>query len=501
MKVVSSEAMATIDRRAQDEFAISSALLMEDAGVCAWSLFVERAGAGNVPRGHLVFVAGKGNNGGDALVMARRAFCQGARGPTVVLADGRPEGLPSQMLAAVEAYGIKCITWQSDRQEVLTRLREASWILDGIAGTGLRGALRAPLSDLVSAVNSSRARKVALDVPSGVSDSYDPAWPAVRSDLTLTMGLPKSCLYLPHARPLCGKIIVVPVGFPPALVDDAAIRGEMLRFNAWRALRKPIAADAHKGQRGHLAVFAGSPGTTGAAWLSATAAARSRLGLVSLFVGRDIYPILAQKATSVMVKPWDEPRAPDWRGSDVEGYSAVLVGPGWGLVEDREKWLEHLLSLPVSGVIDADGITLLARIATRSRLRLGGRWIITPHPGEFARVSGVSRNEALQDPVRHAGELSSRLEAFVVLKGACTVVAAPSGKYWILDGPNPALATGGTGDVLAGLVAAGVAGGMCPQEAALFGVSLHATLGREAWRRKGWFLAEDLVPLISGLMR
>ena len=329
MKVVSSEAMATIDRRAQDEFAIPSALLMEDAGVCAWSLFVDRAGAGRLPRGRLVFVAGKGNNGGDALVMARRALCQGARGLTVVLADGRPQagGVPSQMLAAAEAYGIECRTWQSEREQVLARLRESSWIFDGVSGTGLRGALRAPLSDLVDAINSSPARKAALDVPSGVSDSYDPAWQAVRADLTLTMGLPKTCLYLPHVRALCGKIMVVPVGFPPGLLEDAAIPGEMLPFNAWRALRKPIAPDAHKGQRGHLAVFAGSPGTTGAAWLSATAAARSRLGLVSLFAGRDVYPILAQKATSVMVRPWDEPRRRSGAVRTSKAIPACSSGP------------------------------------------------------------------------------------------------------------------------------------------------------------------------------
>ena len=130
--------MATIDRRAQDEFAIPSALLMEDAGVCAWSLFVDRAGAGRLPRGRLVFVAGKGNNGGDALVMARRALCQGARGLTVVLADGRPQagGVPSQMLAPAEAYGIECRTWQSEREQVLARLRESSWIFDGVSGHG-----------------------------------------------------------------------------------------------------------------------------------------------------------------------------------------------------------------------------------------------------------------------------------------------------------------------------------------------------------------------------
>jgi NAD(P)H-hydrate epimerase len=502
MKVVSSEAMAVIDRRAQDEFAIPPALLMEDAGVSAWSLFVRRVCAGKVQKERMVFVVGKGNNGGDALVMARRALCQGVHSSSIVLADGRPVGgIPAQMLAICEAYGIECLSWPTQRDEVLTRFREAAWILDGIAGTGIRGGLRAPLSELVGAINASPAQKAGIDVPSGVSDDFDPAWPVVRCDVTLTMGLPKVCLYLPHARALCGRILVVPVGFPPALVEDPAISGEILPFNAWRNLLKPIPPDTHKGRRGHLAVFAGSPGTTGAAWLSANAAARSRLGLVSLHVGHDVYPILAQKATSVMVKPWDEPHPPDWGGSDLGAYTGFLVGPGWGLAEERERWLEHLISQKVSGAIDADGITLLSRISKRAQVRLGGRWVITPHPGEFARISGIPRDEVLRDPPRYALELSSRLDAIVVLKGHCTTIASPAGKYWILDGSNPALATGGSGDVLAGLIAAGIAGGIRPLDAALFGVSLHASLGREARDRFGWFLAEDLVPLVSRMLR
>ena len=503
MKIVSSEAMALIDRRAQDEFAIPSQMLMEDAGVNAWSVFIRRVCAGKLPRGLVVFLAGQGKQ-------RRGRACHGQagaheRGPRHLrrACRGRPapDSDPGRNLATCEAHGIECLRWPEDRARVDERLREAAWILDGIAGTGLRGGLRSPLAELVSAVNQAPGKKAAIDVPSGISDSFDPSHPAVRADVTLTMGLPKLCLYLPGARALCGDILVVRVGFPPALITDPSIPGESLSFGAWRKLLKPVPPDTHKGRRGHLAVFAGSQGTTGAAWLCASAAARSRLGLVSLFAGRDVYPILAQKATSVMVKPWDEPRAPGWEGPDPASYTGFLVGPGWGLTEGREKWLERLLSLDVRGTIDADGITLLSRIAARCKVRLGGKWVLTPHPGEFSRISGTDKEEVLRDPPRHAVELSSRLDAVTVLKGHCTVVASPSGRYWIIDGPNAALATGGSGDVLAGLIGAGIAGGLSPLDAALFGVSFHASLGRTAWRRKGWFLAEDLVPLISPMLR
>jgi len=348
------------------------------------------------------------------------------------------------------------------------------------------------LSDLVDAVNACPAKKIAIDVPSGVGDEYRQGHPALRADFTLTMGLPKLCLYLPYTRVLCGRIMVIHVGFPPSLLQDPEIPGELLRRRAWRKLAPPIAPDTYKNRRGHLAVFAGARGTTGAAWLSASAAARSRLGLVTLFVDADAYPIVAQKLTSVMCRPWAA--SDSW---DEASFSGVLAGPGWGLAEEKERWLERLLALAVKGVIDADGITLLGRMASRAAPDLGGRWVLTPHPGEFSRLTGSPREAVLAEPVRLSLEASSRLNAVIALKGHCTVVAAPSGRYWILDGANPALATGGSGDVLAGIIAAGIAGGMTPVDAALFGVSLHATVGRLAARNLGWFLAEDLVPLIS----
>jgi ADP-dependent NAD(P)H-hydrate dehydratase / NAD(P)H-hydrate epimerase len=520
VKVVSSEAMTRIDSRSQAEFAIPSTILMEDAGVKAWALARRILRAEGSLRGRLVFVAGKGNNGGDALVMARQAHFDGVRRLSVILAGGRPaEGSdPATMLAMCAALGIECIDWPSRSEDALARIREAAWLFDGITGTGLRGALRPPLAALVAPINASRARRLAIDVPSGVGDELREGFPAVRADVTLTMGLPKLCLYLPHARVSCGRIHVVPVGFPPTLLQDPDIPGELLAHSAWRGLAPEIPADTHKNRRGHLAVFAGARGTTGAAWLCASAAARSRVGLVTVFVDSDAYPTVAQKLTSVMCRPWDAPGAAVTAGAergpraaggsaaadastwDPSRFSAVLAGPGWGLSEGKERWLGALLGQGLSGVIDADGLTLLGRIAARGRMDLGGRWVLTPHPGEFSRLTGIRKDEVLDDPVKHAVEASARLNAVIALKGPCTVVCAPQGRYWILDGSNPALATGGSGDVLAGIIAAGVAGGMSPLDAALFGVSLHARVGRMAARSAGWFLAEDLVPLISRVL-
>jgi ADP-dependent NAD(P)H-hydrate dehydratase / NAD(P)H-hydrate epimerase len=501
MKVVSSEGMALIDRRTQAEFAIPGAILMDEAGVKAWAALGRLAPDGRPPRGRLVFVAGKGSNGGDASVMARQAAVGRRRpdGCAIVLAGGRPSGGTDAegMLAMAESLGVACVDAAAEPGRAAALIHAADWVFDGIAGTGLTGSLREPLASVVGLINASAARVVSLDVPSGVGDGFREGHPAVKAFATLTMGLPKRCLYLPRARRLCGRIVVVPVGFPPALVRAPDIPGELLPLGGWKALLPPIPPDAHKNGRGHLAVFAGSPGTTGAARLCATAAARARLGLVTLFTAPDAWQATAQGLVSVMCRPW----TPGRDGWEPDRFTGVLAGPGWGITDANAAWLDRLLGLPVGGVLDADALTLLARAgAGAARRDLGGRWVLTPHPGEFARLASLERDAVLDDPVAASLSLAKGMNAVIALKGHCTVVACPDGRYWILDAPNPAMATAGSGDVLAGIIAAAIAGGLRPAEAARFGVCLHACAGRLAVRRHGWFLAEDLPPLLSRML-
>lgn len=363
VKIVDARTMALIDARSTAEFGIPSAELMEGAGRQAWLAMKEAVWAGPPP-GPLVFVAGRGANGGDAFVMARHARRDGADA-AVVLADARPPAASDAAanLAACEALGIPVTSWADEPEQARRRIASVAWIFDGIAGTGLRGPLRAPLEAVVAALNASAAHRAAIDVPSGLGDGYRTGWPVVHADCTLTMGLPKACLYLPHGRPHCGRILVVEPGFPRSLLEDPAIRCELIDERSFRGLLAPLPVDAHKGVRGHLAVFAGAPGTSGAAWLAAHAAARARVGLVSLFLDAATLPLVAPACHSVMAKPWDEADAP---GFEPSRYSAVLVGPGWGLAEGRLAWLERLLGGCHGGVVDADGITLLARLVAKA---------------------------------------------------------------------------------------------------------------------------------------
>jgi len=480
--------MAEIDRRAQEEYSIPGQLLMENAGLKTYLRLRERLWGGGLPGGPVVFVAGKGNNGGDALVIARQCYVDGMRGGTIV-SVGATESLQTEICRKL---GIPVYEWpDAAAREAIAR---AEVLVDGLTGTGLRGSLRAPLDEAAAAMNASAAYTIAIDVPSGVGDSFRPSFPAVQAELTVTMGLPKLCLYLPHARPLCGEIVIVPIGFPPALVDAEDIPGELMTLSTVRSMVPAVAATAYKNKRGTVGVFAGAIGTTGAAVLASQAAARSRAGLVTLFITPEAYPLTAPRLGGVMVRPCDfdscEPSE-----ADVVRFDVRLVGPGWGISASRRRWLRALFAAG-AGVLDADGLNLLAE-EEFDGLDLRGRWILTPHPLEFARLAKLSRDEVLDDPLPPLLYLSKTLQAVIVLKSHVTYVASPNGRYWVLDGMTPALGTGGSGDLLAGVIAGFLAGGLAPEAAACAGVLVHNRAGRRGFAELGWFAAEDLLPYIS----
>jgi NAD(P)H-hydrate epimerase len=426
--------------------------------------------------------------------MARHAQLAGAAEAVVVLAGGEPRAGSSSAtnLAACRALGIPVLADGDGR----AALRRASWIFDGVTGTGLRAALEGPMAALVEQINAAPGRVVAIDVPSGLGDGYD-GGPLVRADVTVTMGLPKRCLYLPAVRTAVGEIIVVAVGFPPALLTDPAIGCHLLTEDLLPALVPDAAPDAHKGTRGHVAVFAAAPGTTGAAHLASTAAARAGAGLVTLYVDGETYPLVAPAARSTMCRRLDAGGGAEL-GALLARHQALLVGPGWGTDAQRLALLAELLAAPLPGVLDADGLNLLAQLAAAEGAPrpLGGRWVLTPHPGEMGRLLGVPTAQVLADPAAAAAAAAERWQAAVVLKGHVSYVA-DAGGLAILDAGNPALATGGSGDVLAGVVAGLMSRGLEARVAARAAVLVHSRAGREAARSGGWILAEDLLAQVG----
>lgn len=502
MKVVDSRRMARIDREAQGCFGIPEIVLMEDAACGIFWLMRERVWKAGLPRGPVVFLAGKGNNGADALAVARHCYFSGMRNLFVILGAGEPKvaSLAGVHLKILRSLGLEVVEYTVEDGGAAVRrahrlLREAESLVDGLLGTGLNGEVRPPLKELIRRCNRSTALRIAVDIPSGIGDAYRHGYTAFRADCTLTVQLPKLCLYLPLTRRFCGAIHAVPGVFPPQLVEQEDIPGYLIDEPIKLRLLQPMDPDTHKGRRGHLAVFAGSEGTTGAAWLCSNAAARSRAGLVTLFMDRELYGPNIPKYSSVMLRPWtgDLP--------EMGRFDTLLVGPGWGATEQRERTLRQLFRTRLPGVLDADGITLLARMRQADRFKLGGRWILTPHPGEFARLLGLETADLLADPLPQLLRASAELEAVIVLKGHCSFVVGPRGRYGILDGMNPAMATGGSGDVLAGMCAGLLTSGCDPEDAAVLAVALHGQIGKRLFRDRGYFLAEDMVTAVSSVCR
>ena len=517
--------MSAIDTRTQREFSIPELVLMENAGQRIWQALKDWAGWRLVDDARLVIVAGTGNNGGDALVIARAAWLE-ARFSTAVVLIRRPERGPAAVHAAsCEALGIPITVYSEDPADAHALIGEADWVFDGLLGTGLSGPVRGSAAALIEEINTCDATVVAIDVPSGVGDEFARGFTAVQADLTVTVELPKRSLYLPRARPHCGEIVTVSIGFPPQLLRGVTGDVRLLRMSDLEALLPPVRPEAYKNSRGRLAVFAGAPGTAGALLLCAGAAARGRCGYVTAFVDEAIYPLLGASFPGLVVKPLSflvDASAADGTAADGEhwagvrerlerelaGYDGVLCGPGWGVSLEREVVLETLIDGGYSGVIDADGLRVLARLRATGRVKdLRGNWVVTPHPGEFNVLAEDDDDSSAtlytaDRPVETVRRAAERLNAVVVLKAHVTYIGDPTdGGVYVVDGMNPALGTAGSGDVLAGVIAGLRAHGLPPAPAACLGVIIHQKAGARATREREWYAAEELLDYLGEACR
>jgi len=537
--------MAHVDAVAQQDYAIPGMILMENAGRNAYRALSSRmrsegeldgtprsAGDVGTEEGrrsrHIVFVCGNGNNGGDAMVMARACFEEGVHRATVLLARGTAKGSAEQNLTINRNLGVRIGTADVSAAEepsdsvVSTRdvLESADLIVDGISGTGTSGGLRPPVSTLVDLINEHPAAVYSVDVPSGISDGFSDGLPAVAADVTLTMGTPKQCLYLPSARSKAGDIVTVPVGFPKELLTNPEFPVDLAELSDLGILLPPLRRQSYKMTRGVVAVFAGALGTGGAALLSAEAAARSSAGMTHLFVDPDAYGVVAGAANpSLMVHP-----ASDSVTADLARARACVAGPGWGVGEVQKQTLRTLASSGTPTVLDADGLNTYADMAGGSATAEGrefvppafsGECVLTPHPGEFRRLARAFnmdtetpddeayRPERQPDLLRHVSALADASGCVVCYKSHVVYIAAPSsdapgdGTIRVVDGMTPELATAGAGDVLAGLIAGLLARGIPAAQAAVAGVLIHQEAGRRACRENGWFIASDLLPEIG----
>ena len=497
-------------RQAEARAGVPVAQLMENAGLAVaqevWLLL------GEVADRRILVLVGPGNNGGDGLVAARHLHDWGAR-VEVYLLRPRPDDDP--VFAEVKRRQVPLCLAQEDVREGFPRLEEAlaraEVVIDAVLGTGHARPLQGEMAQVLDRLAAARRRPygprlVALDLPTGVDADTGAADPhAVAADVTVALQWSKVGLHQLPASALVGRLEVVDIGIPAEL--EASFAAELMDRRWARALLPPRPPGAHKGTFGRALVVAASPRYIGAARLAALGALRVGAGLAVLACPRSLQPLLAAGLNEPTFLPLPdhegqlsaEAVAPVLREVD-EGIEALLVGPGLGRGGYVQGLVGELLpalkSRPLRAVVvDADALNSLAGLADWPS-RLPPNAVLTPHPGEMSRLCGLPVEEVQADRVRAAREHAQRWGAVVVLKGAHTVVASPDGRLRISPFVNPGLASGGTGDVLAGAIVGLAAQGLAPFDAASLGVYLHGLAGERARQELGeaGMLAGDLLP-------
>ncbi len=547
MKIVNTEEMRHIETAA-DAGGLTFEQMMENAGRAVAEAIDAWLGAEAT---HVLVLVGPGNNGGDGLVAARHLVEMGAT-VNLYVWKRKTKGDKNWDLAQAQDIPVTLMREDEDLQQLRTSLLQADVVVDALLGTGVTRPIRGELKRLLDQARTVVLQRrqlvdgplvalaeglaeadppvvVALDVPSGLnSDSgvLDPV--ALPADMTVTLAAVKRGHVLFPGAGAVGKLVVADIGIPLDLYDD--IKLEMAGPGQIAGLLPARPAGAHKGTFGKALLVAGSVNYTGAAYLAAGSATRVGTGLVTLAPPQSIYPIVAARLAEAtyLLLPHDmgvlAPGAVKILAEKVGDYDALLLGPGFGQEKPTEEFLCELLGAQTSArkrrvgfayqkaeaeeetsegirlpplIVDADGLNLLANIEDWWD-QLPPDAILTPHPGEMARLMGCETNEVQSDRIGCATEMAGKWRHVVVLKGAHTVVAAPDGRISVLPFANPAMATAGSGDVLAGAIVGMRAQGLAPFEAALVGAYLHGLAGemaREALGDAG-VVAGDLMGML-----
>jgi hydroxyethylthiazole kinase-like uncharacterized protein yjeF len=491
MKVVRADQMREIDRETQEEYGLSAAVLMERAALAVRdeiaAIFEEITGL------RVIIACGKGNNGGDGLALARLLAETGAV-VTVALCFAEKEyrGLAGENLALARKYGIVLRSW-CELQE--SDLSQADLIVDALLGTGSKGAPEGAIAEAVAGINAAGIPVLAVDIPTGIEvDSGRVSGSAIQADWTVTFGLPKPGLLSYPAAECAGEVIVTEIGFPRPLLEAKEFMIECLTGPEVQAMLPQRPADAHKGLTGHLLIVGGLPGMTGAPALAALGGLRSGCGLATVALSPET--AFPEKPLEVMVKSW-----PELAGRFSE-FDCIVIGPGLGMSDNGLALLQECLAdarTPL--IIDADALNLLAANPLLFK-KIKAPTILTPHPGELARLTGLSVAEIQSDRLQVAARFAVEHKTTLVLKGAGTVIAAPDGRLFINPTGNPGMATAGMGDVLSGIIGGLIVQGMEPLAAATAGVYLHGMAGDAAAEAIGQngLIASDLLRELPGVL-
>lgn len=486
MRILNASQMREADRRTIEEIGIPSLVLMENAGrqvVAALESRFENLGERRV-----AVLAGRGNNGGDGFVVARTLLNRGID-VSVFVAGSLDEvkGDARVNLEVLGRLGLSVVEVGNEQQWELhsSEVSSCDLIIDAIFGTGLSTPIGGTLETIVADLNEMGIPVVSIDLPSGMSaDTHQLIGDCVQASLTVTLGAPKLPLVLPPAAAKAGELVIADIGIPGEVIEEVA--GPHIEIITPESLRehvRPRAAEAHKGDFGHLLVVAGSRGKSGAAHLAAMGALRSGTGLATIATPRSVQPIVASLAPEYMTEALNETAEGRIDVSAVDQVLAlprdvIAVGPGIGVDPGTREFMWALLERSgVPLVIDADGLNAFDEEPARLVAREGQTIIITPHPGEMGRLLGISAADVQANRLEMAVNFATTHRLYVVLKGSRTLIATPDGAAYINFTGNPGMATGGTGDVLTGAIAGWLAQLMDADVACRLGVYLHGLAG------------------------
>jgi len=513
MYLVTAEEIRAFDAAAIEEYGIPGVVLMENAGRTTFHILRTYLG-GDVRGLNVAVVAGPGNNGGDGYVIARYLINHGAQVDTFLLSPRekiKGDALINLKILEKMTSRIFQVSDEESLKQAACLWHERELIVDAILGTGLSSEVRSPYKEAIEEINSSPGVRLAVDLPSGLdADTGQVLGVAVQADLTSTYGFRKLGTALYPGVEYCGTVEVVDISIPLPAIENNPPKAVLYETpDVWEFYRLRSDPQGHKGKFGHLVIVGGSPGKTGAPAMAAMAASRIGAGLVTVGVPASLNPILEVKLTEEMTEPLPE-TVTGFLGEDsadrilslAEGKRCLVLGPGMSTAEGIPELIAQVVARFQGWmVIDADGLNGLSQNMDCLK-ETPANVVLTPHPGEMARIAGKTTKEIQADRVGLARKIAQEYGVWLILKGAATVTASPDGTIFVNTTGNPWMASGGQGDALSGILGGLLAQGIPPEYALPFGVYLHGLAADNIVEKNGPapVLATDVITEIPKLL-
>jgi hydroxyethylthiazole kinase-like uncharacterized protein yjeF len=501
MRIVTAEEMRFLDDRTIREIGIPGIVLMENAGRAVAEKAAELLGS--VKNKRVYVFAGKGNNGGDGFVCARYLHNWGARVKIFLIepldrlqGDSRVNG----EIALKLGIQMGLLTERREGKKLRYSLPFADLLIDGLLGTGISKPVEGLVAEMIQLINEAGKPTIAVDLPSGIdANTGQVLGEAVQATHTVTLALPKRGIVVYPGKEYAGQVTVADISIPIGTIEEQSKGVNLITEETVAEILPHRVADSYKGDYGRAFILAGSPGMTGAAYLCSQSCLITGTGLVTLGIPAELNGLMESKTTEVMTKPLPQSAEGLFSkaclpilGELLTGIDVLAIGPGLGRSDELTEIVWELIKQsPVPLILDADGLYALSE-GIEILLEAKSPAILTPHLGELSRLTGLTVTELKKDPIGYCQKIAQDLGVYLVMKGSVTMIGNPEGQVWVNTTGNSGMATGGTGDVLTGVIAGLLAQGLEPGQACIAGVYLHGLAGDLAAQEKG------AVPLIAG---